>query len=245
MGIPIKSILAGVRSYLGFPDYANLPNHMIMERLYDRLDYLRTLLNLTNQNFFLSRTRIDVDSSTDEYLLNFNVGPGRPVLCHTIDDSNPQHVTREVQIVNVQDNDLYYIGPKQGAGMTYAPHVAQTMNIFYDLDAGFWKVKVVPQHLSSASYQLWIQPDRPTPPTLTANFPLMENFIGLVKVSTALSCLPMLIKGSDPNALAFIERRLMADEARYQSAFDVYKTMAHLEELGSKRGFATDCDWGW
>jgi hypothetical protein len=225
----IKNIIAGVRDYVGNPDYGRLSNPSVLNRLNDKFDLYRAQLNL-------SKTNLTFGSGSDETVVNAPAW-GRPVLVATKDDSDPNHQSIEIPIVTVQDRDLYYQGSKTGVSGSVSPHVATSIAFFKS--NGQVRAKCTPQHSQSATYELWYQPDRPTPPRLADNYPLLEAFQNLIKVDTALSCLPklMILKdGVATNAaeLAFYERRLQSDKADYLHTFNQYKNQSHMEQAGMR-----------
>lgn len=237
----IKNVVQGIRSNLLYPDYKKVPNHLILDRLQDRFAYYLTALNIVNENWFLTRYPLTVTPNTDEFPIDIPIG-SKPVLCVTVDNADPFHVEREVEILTVQNRDLYYIGPKQGLSSATFPHVATSIAFFYDQDNGQRIAKVTPQHTMVATYMIWLQPDVFAPPRLADNFPLLENFLNLTKTDVALSLTPALLEEDGSNAIKVgkIESRLQADFNRFDSQFTVYKQMAFNEQAGTRRGWATD-----
>lgn len=246
MPTTIKQVIAGVRDYLGNPDYGAVSNASVLLRLYHRLDNRRIEINLTNQNWFLNRAYINVDSTTDEIPLNIGDW-GRPINVITIDESDPYHVTREVPIATVQDNDLYYVGSKTSTGTAVFPHVAESFNFFTNNGTGQLTARVTPQHGQSATYQVWYQPDTPTPSVLADNFPLFEAFINLTTVDVALDLLPRLLKEDGTNAavISFLERRLESAKSEYLATFKAHKNQAYMEQKGTRLGFGEDVEGYW
>lgn len=243
MSVSIREIASGVRDYLMWPDHRRVPQFTVLLRIQDKSDAQRQALNITNRNWFLSRFTLDVDSSTDEYPITATAF-GRPVQCLTIDESDPNHVERDVEIVTVQNRDLFYSGTKQSLGSYTSPHVASCISIFREDNQ--WKAKVTPQHTLPASYVLWFQPDRPTPAGLNDNFPLLDSFINLLKVDVALSLLPNIMQMDDKGnvlngaQVTMAERRLMSDKMEYGKLFDTYKQIAVNQQTGGRRGWADD-----
>lgn len=255
MSVSIREIVSGVRDYLNWPDYQRLPQFTVLQRIQDKSDYYRQSFNLTNRGWFLSRFDLPVDASTDEFTITAPAF-GRPVMCLTKDDSDPNHIEREVEIVQVQNRDLFYTGTKQSIGSYTLPHVAACISFFNDVDRG-WLIKVTPQHTQAATYAVWYQPDRPAGVSLNDNYPLMESFINLLKVDVALSLLGKLAitdsKGIVTNAgqLSLLERGLMRDMygdpntpgSGYLALFNKTKEMPVNEQTGGRRGWASESDY--
>lgn len=246
MPIAVRDLVAGVRAYCGYPAHDILNNATLLLYIHDESDQLRTLLNITDQNFLLERFYIDVNSSTSEYSVDAPVGFGIPILCNTVNDADPQHVTREIPIVTVQDIDLYYIGPRQITGSSVYPHVATSWSFF--TEGGQWTAKVTPVHGTPARYQFWYSPARPTPPQLADNYQLLENFTNLLKVSVALKCLPDCLTPTNAEQVKMRTSMLAASKQEYGAAFDLYRRQAWLEQTGPRRSWADDGlydDIGW
>jgi hypothetical protein len=244
MSITIKSTVQGIRSLLLYPPAGSVPNHLILDRLRDKLDYYLTALNITNENWFLQRSILTVQPNTDEF--DFDV-TGKPILCVTMDSSDPYHIEREIEIVTVQDRDLYYMGPKQGMSSGTFPHVATSISIFYDQDRGQRIAKVTPQHTQVAQYLIWLQPETLAPPRMADNFPMLENFMNLIKTDTALSLLPAIAGEGNDTKVEAIQGQLMRDMARYDQQFQTWKMTAFAEQAGPRRGWATEDStyYGW
>lgn len=246
MPITISEIVTGVRDYLLLPDYATLSKSTLLLRIDDKQAYYQTSLKIANRNWFVNRTTIYVDPSRDEYSINAD-SFGRPFQCLTKDDTDPNHIERDVEIVTLQNRDLYYQGTKQGSTSFSYPHVAACMSFFNE--NGQWKVKVTPQHTQAATYEVWYSPDKGLPPVLADNLQLVDSFANLFKVDVALSCLPNLVKMDDKGnvlnggQLTMLERRLMDDRNRYEAQFNVYRTMVFQEQTGPRRGFAEDAGY--
>lgn len=244
--ISIAEIQTGIRDYLLYPDYARLPKSTVLLRIHDKADYYRTALSIVNRGWLVDRWNLNVDTARTEFPVTAS-NWGRPFLAVTKDDADPNFIEREVEIVAVQNRDLFYQGARQGSVIFAAPHVASCLAFFNDADQG-WRALVTPQHTQNAQYQVWFTPDRPMPPVLADNFNLIESFVNLFKVDVALSCLPnILIIDDDGNVtnaaqVAMVERRLTADFALYKQQFDIYKQFAFNDQTGQRRGWADNSD---
>jgi len=235
----INNIIGGVRLHLRTPSEDKIGDGKIAEYLLRKIDYYLNELNLTDQNWLLEKWQLDVDASTQIYTVNPSSAPfGRPILCETMDESDPFHERREITIVDLQDRDLFYRGPQQ-AWATAPPHSAITMTFFRS--GGQKRVLVEPQPAVSASYRFWFEPSRMLPQSITNDSPFLENFSNLLEVDTALTVLPDCdwpdVKHNR------IEKALGADLVRYTAQFDRYKNQDRQEQVNTKRGFGDDWDF--
>ncbi len=233
----------GVRNYLGYPDYRVLPNHTLLVRLYDEMDHQRNEMNLPNQGWFLTHQQLDVTPGTDEFPVAAIVGGSRfvPILVTTIDPNDPNQIRLEVPIVTVQDMDQYYLGPVASPGSA-SPSIASSFTFFTDQNTGQFTAKITPQAVQTQSYDLWFQPDRPTPPGFTGNYPLLESFSNLMKVNTALVCLPDCLTAANADQLQMRQATLIDQRDRYGRVFEIQKQMSFNDQKGPRLGFATDDD---
>jgi hypothetical protein len=247
--IIVKQMVQQVRSYLGYPDYTTLPNHVVLLRLWDEIDAQTAQMNLPNQGWFLTHQDLQVAPGTSDYAVAATVGGSRfiPILVTTKDDSDPTHIRREIPIVPIQDVDIYYIGPSNG--FTPVRDDAATITFYTDQTTGQFTARLTPQPNQSNVYDIWYQPDRPTPPNWNDNYPLLESFSNLMKVCTALTCLPELLKQDGSNAAQLQMRAagLRDQRDRYDSVFQIQKQMSSNSQFGGRQGFATDDDLssGW
>lgn len=241
MSISINEIVNGVRDYLLRPDYETLPKYAVLSRLHHKLDHYSSRLKITNRGWLVGRWNLNVDTERDEYTVSAS-NFGRPFSCLTKDDTDANHVEREVEIVVVQNRDLYYQGTKQGVASFVQPHVAACVSFYRDASRG-WLAKITPIHSQPATYEVWYIPDRPLPPVLADNLKLVDAFVNLYTVDVALSLLPNIIKTDDKgnvtNAgqISMIERRCNADKADYLQLFNTYAQSTVVEQTGPRRGW--------
>ena len=182
--IKIKQIVNDVFLKAGHPTQDRLPRWVVLRLLYHKIDHYRNRLHLTDENRFLERWKLTVYPGVDEFQVNATF-PGKWVVCHTMNDSDSNHIRREVALATMQNIDLYYLGPPSLGSASTAPHVAQTFTFFNE--SGQQKVKVTPKHDQNADYLFWYQPDRPLPPRLEQNYPLLENFVNAIACDTAIA----------------------------------------------------------
>lgn len=215
MPVQIRQIVNGVILKAGSPDTGRLPRWVILWFLQRKIDYYRTRLQITDENRFVERWPLTVTPGSDEF--NVDAAQGRWLLCHTADDNDPNHVRREVELVNLQNLDLHYLGPPSAGQRISTPHVAVAFTFF--TEQGQQKVKVTPRHDQVAQYLFWYEPDRPLPPQLDSNYPLLENFINLTECDTAIAC------------LAYIKAKIVQDMRARETSSDAEMAQVQLSAM--------------
>lgn len=238
MADTINSIIGGVRSYLRFPPESLISDGVIVERIFDKLAYYINQLNLTAENWHLEQWLMDVDPSEEVYSVN-QVDWGVPMLIETIDESDPQHQRREIEICRMQDLDRFYDGPSTVLNSPVGyPWSAQAMAFYRE--SGQDKVRVVPTPSVSASYRVWYEPAGISVSALTDVVPFLSNFSNLLKVDTAIVCLPDT--EMDDVKYKRVQSVLTLDLERFTQQFEMFKQNLFQEQTGKRRGWGDDYD---
>lgn len=229
----VREILGSVRSYLGQPGFDRLDNGTILMHLYDQIDLQLTRLALTDENWIINRVEKDIGPGVDEVSLPPTFG--RPFLVETVDDGSNLYIRREINIVDVQDWNLYWSGYTRGVGTEYLVHVAEVCAFFGNENSPLKTVKFAPQHNLTATYRIWYEIGKTANPALAAKPALMEQFHNLLKVGTALACLPNC-RYEDSISQEFRQSLVMLLQ-QYDSVFDRYIHQNHHEDTGPRRSF--------
>lgn len=235
----VNNIIGGVRLYLRMPPEDKLSNGMIAEYLLDKITYYLNELNLTDQNWLLEKWMLTVTALKDTYLVLPSSAPwGRPILCETVDQSDPFHIRREIPIIDLQDRLLRYTGYQTSLSAAVPPYTAASMSFFSE--GGQKKVKLDPAPQAAAQYRFWFEPSRLLPQAFADDTRVLENFSNLLKVDVALIALPDCEWDEVKNER--IEKALISDLTRYSMQFDKYKYQDRQEQTNTKRGFGDDWD---
>ena len=228
--ITVNDLLSGIRNYLRFPPEMVLGDGTILDRLLDKLDFYTSELNLTDQNWLLEKFPLPVSANEGTYTITPGDW-GRPILCETVDDTDPQYIRREVPIVDFQDRDRFYSGPN-----TALQRPVQCISFYQK--GGAIRVDLTPIPSTSGAYQIWYEPSRIIPTALTSTPLRLECFANLVKVDTALSCLPDC--NYDDTRYSRIKEALDRDFSLYMNQFQIYKTQDRQEQLSDGRCWGAD-----
>lgn len=237
----IKDVVFRIRDLLGYPPHGKIPNHRILLRLSRELTDQQTRLSLPNENRVLDKVRFTMAAGQAEKPLN--VTWGGPVLVQTY-STDPNFEVREVDIVPVQSQDKFYLGPQQAGGTAYAPHVAQSFTFYTRATDLQLVARVNPIHSVAAEYVVWFQPAYLVNPTPEAVYMLPEEFVGVVEVRVARSLLPALIERDDKRQILnkeeieLLSRSLQEQEARYADTFEEKKSLSIPQQAGPRVGFS-------
>lgn len=190
MSLRASEVVASVRATLDYPPFDRLKPQILLLKMREKVDHYFNRMNLTDRNWFLDNLTLTVDSASDEYLISTSQW-GRPILCETQDLSDPQHIRREVPIIDLQDRRLLYEGTQSAsqASTSLLKHTATSFTFFRKPD-GSIRTKLTPQPSDTADYVFWYEPNRPIPILLASNLTFLEQFNNLLVVDLSLSCLP-------------------------------------------------------
>lgn len=189
---------------------------------------------------------LDVDENNDIYLLpaaNF----GKDVLIETIDDTDPNFVSRPVRRMSLQSSLLggnaQYVYFGDFSSSIGEKHSAQTF-VFYRDTSGNVSIKVLPKPHTAAQYKIWYETAEPNTDALTNFFPIPAGQ-DLLCLSTALSCLPGAEWAGMTKEECADKRRelgltLANDVKRHDDAYRRYIATDRQAGLTVMRGFQDD-----
>src|SRR6266403_5037503 len=235
----VRELIANIRSRAGSPPYGKVGNGDILFCVYDEIDHLLNRLNLTDENWIVGRKTISVNTDVDEYPMPPEFG--RIVLVETIDDADPNHVRRELQVLDVQDFDWFWSGYKNiiGSGYKHNSTVCATFNLNTKPQR---TIKFAPPPSDAADYRVWYEIGRQPPPLLADTPRLMEQFHNLLTTGVALQILPRCGHGDND----YIKHRdqLTWSYNRYDPVFKEYINQSHHEDAGPRRAYNSSRNHG-
>lgn len=237
----VREIITAVRSYLGNPTFNLLNNGDVCLKLYDQIDSQINRLQLNTANWIIDRKEITVSPDLDEYALPSNFG--RSFLVETVDDGTNYFRRRELDYVDVQDFNLFWSGVQYtNIGGEYTSHVAEVYGIFGDVNRIPQKtIKFAPGGLNTATYRLWYDVGKIANPALSDTPKLQEQFHNLLKVGTALACLPTVCVRPDgtydSEKDAGFRSTLTMLMSQFDDPFERYIVAQHREDAGPRRAF--------
>jgi hypothetical protein len=188
-------------------------------------DELTTEVNQTREPWFVMDLVLEVESGRDEYPIDAKApsfGKGR--YAYTIDDTDPTHSRRAVDIVSPEYLTEYY-----GAGLPSSvevpnniKHTARAISFIYKVGTGNIAL-VAPTPGLSASYKVQYEPDVMRPDAPQASVTRFRQFDYYVSDLIALRCLPLaewdeFLKVSDPIARDAANRARRQELAQFLTA---------------------------
>ena len=249
----VKEIITAVRRYLGTPTFDVLNNGDVCIALYDQIDSQINRLQLTSGNWIVGRKDIVVDTVQEEYPLPPDFG--RTFMVETVDDGSNYYMRRELDYVDIQDFNLFWAGVQtQNIGATgYVNHAAQVYGVFGELTRSPQKtIKFAPLGNVAATYRVWYDIGKVANPALNDKPKLQEQFHNLLKVGTALACLPQCCVRPDGTYDSEKDNGFRATLTmimqQFDEPFERYIHQNHREDAGPRRAFNSSRrggDWEW
>lgn len=187
--------LADARRRLMRPSRASLDDGDLADYCIESIDQLVIDLNAGTQPFFLQTARIDVVSGQAIYALNNVPNFGRARYLYTMDDSDPNHQRRPINIVSYESlMELYGGGDPLPTLVSPSPmpHTAAAAAFYYLREApGPGDViEFGPVPNQSASYKMIFEPDVVRPQARQDIGFRLAQFDGYVAALTAVKALP-------------------------------------------------------
>lgn len=127
---------ADTRRRLMFPDHSALPVGILDDYLIETLDQLVTEMNQTDVPWYLAKCRIPVNPTQSVYNLDNLTGGSAPYgkarYLYTVDDSNPNHQRRPVDLVSYEGlQENFGGGQVTIASSGVNKHSAESASVYY------------------------------------------------------------------------------------------------------------------
>ncbi len=231
--------MASVRATLDYPSPETLKNQLLLLKLQEKTEHYFNEMSLTDRNWFLETYILHAPADKDDYVVGIEDW-GRAINAETMDDTDPNHYRREVELIDLQDRDLFYKGPDKALTLTgtSVKHTARCIAQFRDPKSGDVHLLVTPKPGLAADYKLYYEPDRPVPASLTSNVRLLDNFRNLLITDLALTCLPYCrLEGPFKNDLA---GTLASDLQAYGRVFEEYIQNDRQQQISQKLVWGND-----
>ena len=246
-----REIISQVRQILLEPHPAHPKEPLVWQHLRANARLLFNQALNTPVSWALASTLLDVDENNDVYLLNAS-NFGKDVLVETIDDADPNHISRPLRRMSMASSLLggsepYAIGGYYSHSLLGSPHSAHTVVIFRE--DGAVRVKVLPKPHTAAQYRFWYE-------VSGLNTDALDNFFAvpagedLLCLRTALSCLPGSVWPGFTSQESADKRRelavtLAADVKDHQAEYKHYIATDRQPGITEMRGFQDDeYRWG-
>jgi len=186
----IATMISEVRRALGKPNEAVIHDADILMEIWQVVSYYRALLNLTNEAWVIGRWDMNIPAGPTTEMNITADGFEQAFLIHSIDDNNPYHIRRTVDIIKLEQLSMYWHGPDtlQIGGSWWSPHVAMGFAPFNE--SGVWKMAWLPAHLQACTYRVYYTRGASIVPPVfddTTAFPIEEqNFFLIADIAQNL-----------------------------------------------------------
>ena len=238
-----QSILNGALALIGRPAKLITRTGDLYDIMGNVLELYQNKLDVHDGNFILKQRRITLPAGRLEISFE-ETSWGRPVMCDLDPASLPPGVTlprRDVELINIQDQDLYRRNTATGLGMPPSPGSAiiamaqavswyregNTIKLFFEF-GGF-----TPQ--MDATYRFFYQPGGIAEVMEDQNVDWLPNFVGLLQCDFALAILP-LSDIPEPQYTR-LERHLASQVQRREPVMEQWLQNDHIEQSGYAGGY--------
>lgn len=210
-----------------------LPQKPSMRRILlavlDAVQHFYSRLENTGQAWSIKpEYTLTVGSGTSDYLLAIDNSYGKPLQVLTLYPSNPSHIQRYVDFVELADLNFNWPYPVNMGNylMTDGSNCTAMRMAFYYKDDGSRYVRVLPQPQLTASYAITFASGDWTNDIDLSASPVLSQFHSLIEVRAAQSILPSCQWAGDQKYNMDHRRELLValknDEARIADEFDRY-----------------------
>jgi hypothetical protein len=218
---------------------AHLPNDdLIMQKAGDVAQLLVNELANAPPGWSQRYYDFDVQPGKAFYPMPIDKAFSKPVRIHTINQGNPYHVTRKIDMCDRQNVDEFYRGPRQALQIV-GHHTARVMIISWDLSEP--QIEIVPEPVEVARYRVWYNTGVIDEPLQAQKSPVPLEYFRYWRVKTSLLVLRYCSwKGRDQESRAaevkLLEPVLIGQVTEFRAAWNEYKLTNRV--LGSQESNA-------
>lgn len=190
----VQEMMSNVRLRLGDPLPEKPGARHILKAVLDHTQSVYNQLNNVSRGWSVREIPLQVSANQDDYLLAA-ADFGKPLLVLTSDPSFSSHWERSVPFYEIQNLNLAYDGPRDGANwmsgfIDGSNHTAAGL-AFYRVEGDAVRVRVRPVPQASATYKItYMTGDWRTSAALESS-PVLREHHQLIEVRASLSVLPV------------------------------------------------------
>lgn len=202
---------------------------------------------------------LQATANKDEYLIPDGEQFGKPARIHTIDLNDRYHVTRKIEVSEIQNVDEFYQGPTT-AGYSGNLHSAEVFLFYYKFNVPY--LKIVPTPSGSSRYRVWFETGELPEAALGSNLPAPGAFHRYFRISTAVACLGYCYwsrllgdkpEKIEPEKILQIMRSyqkqltdgLLKQEVEFARSYDDYIETQQQSGTGQPNGYGDWAGDGW
>lgn len=234
-------IIDMTRVLLGRPSTDTLSNGDLFDLVRSEAIFYAVELGLTNVNWLWSDCYLSVDTNNNEYVISA-ADFGRPIKVEYFDPTNPARNGPEIQIIDIQDSDLYGGRNTSFSFQSGTSDVSGSDGSIIAHAIAFWglppnrKCRIVPRPLEACQYRIMYEPlVSQTPQKLTDTPFLLTQFEGLIATSAALAAVGRL--PFNEFQMAAMVQNLTSRQSRFATQFDMYRRQNKHSQTTLKRAF--------
>lgn len=169
---------------------------------------------------------LSVQPGQSFYPLPIDQAFSKPVRVHTIDQSDPYHVTRKIDMCDRQNVDEFYYGIRQAQVVGSYPHSAQVLVFYWDLQEP--QVEVIPEPAVAARYRIWYNTGAVPEPLQGQKSPVPLEYFRYWRVKTSLLTLRYCRwhgrdEASRMAEVKMLEPALISQVAEFKQAWEQFK----------------------
>ncbi len=234
----ITELINSARVYLGNPAADKPTDEAILNALFGRITHYQNWLKLSNQNWLVKETQLDVDALNYEYTLSA-IDFGRPLKVEYLNPHYPYTNGQEIEMVLLQDanlvegNSQWYSSIRNTIDESDGAYIARAI-AFYNLGATP-QVRIIPRPLQQATYRIMYEPSSGELPTLLQDPELCRNYHDMLAMAAAKLCLPHC--KYDANTYNQFKESIWSGLADHERTFDQFRRQAKHPDTRLRRPF--------
>lgn len=240
----VQEMMSNIRLRLGDPLPEKPGARHLLKAVLDHTQSVYNQLNNVSRGWSVREVPLQVSAGQDDHLLAAQ-DFGKPLLVLTSDVSNPGHWERPVPFYEIQNLNLAYDGPRDGANWMagFIDGSAHTANglAFYRVEGDAVRVRIRPVPQAAATYRItYLTGDWRTSAALESS-PVLREHHQLIEVRAALSVLPIAEwNGYDSNGNQEMRKNftgvLRGEEQLYRRDFESFIRSVGGHRISFRRG---------
>jgi hypothetical protein len=248
----LAEMISNVKLRLGDPLPQSPSARHLFRLVLDHCQSVYNHLNNTSQAWATAEIPLAVAPGQGDYLLNAGQW-GKALLIYTEDPSNPGHWERTVPFYEVQNINLAYEGPNDGANgfagfVDGSNHTAFGIAFLRDQNGANVSARVRPIPQAAATYRILYSIGDWASGAALGSVPVLPEHHHLIEVRAALSALPIAKwwVGGDKDTEKLNQNQrlqyaasLRMDEARYTRDFELYVRSQTGRRVGFRSGYGS------
>lgn len=234
----LERLVADVSVKLANPKgFANVLGNVYQELL-GRLEHYAAYVQTFGGNWLVARTEFDLRPGRDEYDVQ-DSDFARPLWCETVPPPQPGYSPARIDVVSLDDLQRWgaqEISAYGQMGISGTPAVPRCVAFW--LEEGEPRLRFNAVARQAVRVRMFYEPAIPLNFNPAAKPQFLPNFYELLRVATALECLPLF--DFDDRQYARLTQKLQPALARSEALLEKYAMNDHEETAGPIRGWGEE-----